>query len=44
LTNTRAGIRDSRSGQILILSGLSIFLLFGAMGLAVDLGYAFYVK
>ncbi|HVW06959.1 MAG TPA: pilus assembly protein TadG-related protein [Bryobacteraceae bacterium] len=39
-----SGIRDSRAGQILILSGLSIFLLFGVMGLAVDLGYAFYVK
>jgi hypothetical protein len=44
LTNKHAGIRDSRAGQILILSGLSIFFLFGSMGLAVDLGYAFYVK
>lgn len=37
LTNTRAG-------QVLILAGMSIFLLFGVMGLAVDLGYGFYVK
>jgi hypothetical protein len=44
LTSTRASIRDSRAGQILILSAMSIFLLFGVMGLAVDLGYAFYVK
>ncbi|HVV43970.1 MAG TPA: pilus assembly protein TadG-related protein, partial [Bryobacteraceae bacterium] len=44
LRSTGACIRDSRSGQVLILSGLSIFFLFGVMGLAVDLGYAFYVK
>jgi hypothetical protein len=44
LTNARAGKRNPRAGQILVLSGLSIFLLFGVMGLAVDLGYAFYVK
>lgn len=41
---TAASTRDSRAGQILILSAMSIFLLFGVMGLAVDLGYAFYVK
>jgi hypothetical protein len=36
--------RNFRSGQILILSGMTIFLIFGLMGLAVDMGYAFYIK
>lgn len=44
MKNIIANIRDSRAGQILVLSAMSIFLLFGVMGLAVDLGYAFYVK
>lgn len=35
---------DLRSGQILIFSTLSLFLLFSVMGLAVDLGYSYYVK
>jgi Flp pilus assembly protein TadG len=35
---------DRRSGQIIIFATLSLFLLFSVMGLAVDLGYSYYVK
>jgi hypothetical protein len=35
---------DRRAGQIIIFSTLSLFLLFSVMGLAVDLGYSYYVK
>jgi hypothetical protein len=32
------------SGQMLLLATLSLFFIFGVVGLAVDMGYAFYVK
>jgi len=35
---------DRRSGQIIIFATLTLFLLFSVMGLAVDLGYSYYVK
>ncbi len=35
---------NRRSGQIIIFATLSLFLLFSVMGLAVDLGYSYYVK
>lgn len=41
---TRRARADRRSGQILIFSTLTLFLLFSVMGLAVDLGYSYYVK
>jgi hypothetical protein len=41
-TTARRG--DRRSGQIIIFVTLSLFFLFSVMGLAVDLGYSYYVK
>jgi Flp pilus assembly protein TadG len=35
---------DRRSGQMIIFTTLTLFLLFSVMGLAVDLGYSYYVK
>ncbi len=35
---------DRRSGQIVIFSTMSLFVLFSVMGLSVDLGYSYLVK
>jgi Flp pilus assembly protein TadG len=35
---------QKRSGQMIIFVTLSLFVLFSVMGLAVDLGYSYYVK
>src|SRR5579872_7088545 len=40
----RRGPLGPRSGQVVILATLSLFLMFGVLGLAVDLGYAMYKK
>lgn len=37
-------ISRSRRGQALVMATMSLFMLFGVMGLAVDLGWSYYRK
>src|SRR5688572_22952829 len=41
---SRSRLRVSDSGQVLIMTGLVLTILFGVMGISIDAGYLYYEK